>query len=167
MTAAKTLPAIDFSEIEHGIDVLAQHLDAPDRRRTVGGLLLADVENMSGTAVEDFRRALYACVEFGDSIAPVRAAFAQLAIHSAGAATAILVDRQKRQEAAAHGRKGGRPRKDAQAAEWMRRYDRMAATHRTLTAQERYETIASAFLGTDAKWRTVRNAISEYRKRQK
>lgn len=65
------------------------------------------------------------------------------------------------------GRRGGRPRKADQAAEWSRRYERMERTHRTLTAQERYEQIASDDLGTDAKWRTVRNAISEYRKRQK
>lgn len=81
--------------------------------------------------------------------------------------TAAFAEFRRHRDAVAYGTKGGRPRKDDQAAAWMRRYDRMATTHRTLTAQERYEQIAADDLGTDAKWRTVRNAISEHRKRQK
>lgn len=93
-------------------------------------------------------------------------ALARLAIRTAQArvlhADAWRVEKQRWA-----GQLGGRPRKDDQAAEWLRRYERLERTSRNMTAQERYEQIAYDTLGTAAKWRTVRNTISEYRKRQK
>lgn len=70
-------------------------------------------------------------------------------------------------DAVVYGKRGGRPRKEDQAAEWMRRYDRMRATRRMLTAKECYEDIAADDLGDPAKWQTVKNRISEYRNRPK
>lgn len=163
----KKLPEIDFSEIEHGIDVLEGWLDDLERRRQVGEMLTEEVSELTGTVADEFRRAVAVTMWFGDGIERVRLAFANLAVACAGHATAQVFDRQKRAESAEHGRKGGRPRKEDQAADWMRRYDRMRATSRMLTAQECYEDIANDDLGDPGKWRTVKNRISEYRQQQK
>lgn len=82
-------------------------------------------------------------------------------------ARVLQADAKRVQLARAAGKRGGRKRQDEQAAEWVRRYDRMRATRRTLTARECYEDIAADDLGDPARWRTVANRISEYRSRQK
>ncbi len=164
--AGKTLPEMDFSEIAHGVEILAQHLADPDRRRLVGEVLMNDVEGMTGDAAEDFRRAVYGCMWFGDSIAPVRAALSELAIHSAGAATATLVDRQKRLEAAAHGRKGGRPPSEYDD-DWLRMFDDKRSRNPALSKSELCRRIATGWRDENGNSRSARTIEAGITRAQK
>lgn len=152
-----------LDRIAHKVRADRNAKGAPKRLRA---RLRAEMRPELRTAIGHAKRARAALVAGDEQAFEAARALAWLALQTA---QTIFSEpfRERAAKADKAGRLGGRPSKDDQTAEWVRRYERMKKTHRSLTAQERYEAIASDDLRSDVKWRTVRNRISEYLNRQK
>lgn len=150
---------IDFSDIAHGIKVLEEYIADPVRRRAVCELLLKDIEPLDPWA-NDFRDAIYGCMWFGDPVQRVQDEFTAVLIKSAGWSASQLQIAKARSIASNHGKRGGRPRKDAQGKAWTEEFDARKRRFPMLTSREIYEDIAEP---AGKKWTTVRDQISAFR----
>ena len=156
---------IDFSDLSDGIDALAEYHADPDQRSNICERILTVIEALaSDTTTDQFRRAVLACMWFGDPVGPVRDAFSELAISCAGWSGAQAQIKNDKAVAAQHGRKGGRPKNADKAAKWAQESDGRKSRWGDLTAREIYEDIASDH---GVKWTTVRDQISKHRNRKK
>ncbi len=162
-----TLLKVDFSDLAHGVRVLEEDRADPRQVRAVCLLLLADVQGIAGSAADDFRRIVAACLRDPRRIDDVRPALGALAIDCAGASAAMHVEKERRARAREYGALGGRP-PSGHDEEWLRMHDAMKARNPRLSKKRICEYIAASWKDAEGKgrqWTTIRDGVNRERKK--
>jgi hypothetical protein len=105
----RKLLSTDFSDVEHGIDALAEACDA-DERRSIGDALLREFKDIQGwdfPAMAEFRRAVSEVQSTGGDVEPVRVAFRKIVFACSGWSATKMINQAHRAVHAQRSAKGG------------------------------------------------------------
>ncbi len=152
-----SLAAFDFSELLHYVEGLVDARSPEDRADWLRALgrVVPTLPNPPRGAALIRTAAAFAHGEAG--AAEVLREYAALATAGAGWSAAQVIDREQRQVAAAHGRKGGRPSKADRDRRITDRHAELLPRRRSLSARELYEDIGAEF---GLSWTTVRDIVN-------
>lgn len=156
------LSEFDFSELGHYVDCLATAKDAEERASHAGiiGNLCSTLPAPAMAAALVLEVERYAA--WGGVFDRVRDEFSRLAVEHAGWSAAQAVELDRRDDAKAHGRKGGRPKTPEQDKEWLRLLDEKKQKNPNLSDTNICKRIASEWIGEDGfprSWRTIFDGV--------
>jgi uncharacterized protein (UPF0210 family) len=163
--------AIDFSDVAVGLANLDDCREDEEARTEVGEKLMQELATLPRTVagVADLHDAIGATVMYGDSIAPAIEALGRVAVAFAGHSALAAVDKAARAQAAASGKKGGRPKADPHRhAELVRLLEKKLVERRHLSEAEAIRQVCDAWndepMNDRVAYSTLRDAFARYQK---
>lgn len=165
----RRLSRFDFTELALYVERLAESGDADERERYAD--IVAEIVETLPPASLPLAQALVLecarCAAWGGDFEPVRDALARLVELNSGAAAAQQLQAEAREDAAEHGRRGGRPATGFDR-EWLVLFNARKARNPSVSDSETCRAIAANWTdaeGNSRRWRAIFDGVRRAQKK--